>query len=126
MFNYSTQQTTKRTWKIQGYPDEFDSLMEMKDALWLHQKDTVFDYARRNNLKIYCNENDKGHILVYNAKTLAGVQNKITLELIHTALRTQELILTDIEIQRVKQLCKFFNIKEPKMKRVVYLVKQIL
>lgn len=49
---------------------------------------------------------------------------KITLELIHTSLRTQEeLILTKVEIQRVKQLCKFFNIEEPKMKRALYQVR---
>ena len=49
---------------------------------------------------------------------------KITLELIYTTLRTQEeLILTKVEIQRVKQLCKFFNIEEPKMKRALYQVR---
>ena len=73
MLNYTIHQKTKRTWKIQGHPDEFDSLLEMKDALWLHQKDTVFDYARRNNLKIYCNEDNKGYILAYHAKTSFGV-----------------------------------------------------
>ena len=63
----------KRKWKIENHPDEFCSLMEMKDALWLHQKDTVFDYARRNNLKIYCNEGNRGYILAYHAKELIGV-----------------------------------------------------
>lgn len=73
MLSYTTHQTTKRKWKIEGHPDEFNSLMEMKDALWLHQKDTVFDYARRNNLKMYCSENGADYVLVYHAKTHTGV-----------------------------------------------------
>ena len=73
MFCYIEYMKRERKWRIEGTSEEFNSLMEMKDALWLHQKDTVFDYARRNNLKIYCNEDDKGYVLAYHAKTSFGV-----------------------------------------------------
>lgn len=63
----------ERKWKIGNHPAEFNSLMEMKDHLRLHKRDTVFDYARRNNLKIYCNEGDNGYVLVYHAKEHIGV-----------------------------------------------------
>ena len=73
MFYYREYMERERKWRIEGHSEEFNSLMEMKDALWLHQKDTVFDYARRNNLKIYCNEDDKGYVIAYHAKTSFGV-----------------------------------------------------
>lgn len=49
---------------------------------------------------------------------------KITLELIQTFVNTnEELVLTKDEIKRIKQLCTFFGIKEPRMKRALYQVR---
>ena len=49
---------------------------------------------------------------------------EINLELIHIAVNSnKELILTKDEVKRVKQLCKFFRIKEPRMKSPLYQVK---
>ena len=65
--------TDKKKWKIQGVLRVFNSLLEMKEFLKLGKHDTVFDYARRNNLIIYLNVNDSGFHPAYHHKSMLGV-----------------------------------------------------
>lgn len=60
-------------WSIEGVSIIFDTLLQMKNYLGLTQKDTVFDYARRNDLKIFGTDKQGITSCVFHAKHSIGV-----------------------------------------------------
>lgn len=60
-------------WSIEGTNIIFDTLLQMKNYLGLTKKDTVFDYARRNDLKIFGTDTKGITTCVFHAKHSIGV-----------------------------------------------------
>lgn len=60
-------------WVIEGVDIVFKTLLQMKNYLGLSTEDTVFDYARRHDLKIYSKDNDGVMQIEFHAKNSIGV-----------------------------------------------------